>query len=169
MDPHLTRSRYSGAVVRDAEDGDAAGLIALIDACWSEYPGCVLDVDGEVPELWRIASHFRQHDGCFWVVEHSATVIGCVGVTPSPQSGGFELHKLYVASTARGAGLGSRLVERVEGEAWVRGGRFVHLWSDTRFVQAHRLYERLGYRRLAETRALGDLSNTVEFHYRKAL
>ena len=34
-------------VLRPARDGDAAGFIALIGACWAEYPGCVLDVDGE--------------------------------------------------------------------------------------------------------------------------
>ena len=43
------------------------------------------------------------------------------------------------------------------------------LWSDTRFTGAHRLYERLGYRRLPESRTLGDVSNSVEHGYEKAL
>lgn len=50
-----------------------------------------------------------------------------------------------------------------------RPGRFwagtVELWSDTRFTDAHRLEERLGYRRTGETRELGDLSNTTGFRY----
>jgi len=45
----------------------------------------------------------------------------------------------------------------------------VHLWTDTRFTDAHRLYERLGYARLDETRALHDRSGTVEYHYRKTI
>jgi putative acetyltransferase len=57
----------------------------------------------------------------------------------------------------------------VEHEARRTGARMVELWSDTRFTAAHRLYERLGYIRLPETRSLSDLSQTTEFHYRKQL
>lgn len=55
-------------LVRDARDTDAEGLIALIDGCWSEYPGCILDVDGELPELRAIATYFAGLGGRFWVV-----------------------------------------------------------------------------------------------------
>ena len=37
--------------LRVATDDDGWGLIALIGACWSEYPGCILDVHGECPDL----------------------------------------------------------------------------------------------------------------------
>jgi hypothetical protein len=43
-------------VIRPGRDSDAAGFIALIGACWAEYPGCVLDVDGELPELRALAT-----------------------------------------------------------------------------------------------------------------
>ena len=76
---------------------------------------------------------------------------------------------LYVHRRWRKRGLGARLVALVEAEASARGAREVFLWSDTRFEDAHRLYERLGYTRAAETRELHDLSNTVEYQFRKAL
>ena len=37
--------------LRPGLDTEAAGFIALIAACWSQYPGIVFDVDGEMPEL----------------------------------------------------------------------------------------------------------------------
>ena len=155
-------------VIRDARDGDADGLIALIGACWSEYPGCILDVDGELPELRRIASHFAAQDGRFWVGEDQGKVVASVGLLPVGK-GGAELCKLYVDAAARRHGLGGSLVRLVEEEARQRGACFVELWSDTRFRDAHRLYERLGYARGRETRVLHDLSNSIEYHYRKVL
>ena len=47
-------------VLRAGRDDDAAGIIALIGACWAEYPGCVMDVDGEVPELRALATYYRR-------------------------------------------------------------------------------------------------------------
>jgi putative acetyltransferase len=155
--------------LRDARDDDAAGLIALIGGVFAEYPGCVLDVDGELPELRRIASAFAEKGGRFWIAERAAQVVGCIGLAPSGAPCGVELAKLYVARELREAGLGSRLVELVERTAREQDARFVELWSDTRFVTAHRFYEKRGYLRSPETRELGDLSHTVEFHYRKEL
>ncbi len=153
--------------IRFARDDDEDGLIALIGGCFAEYPGCVLEVDAEIPELRAIATYAAGRDGRFWVAEAGGSVVGCIGVAPAPAPGGVELLKLYVDSAMRGRGLGSRLVGLVEEEAARRSAAFIELWSDTRFDSAHRLYERLGYRRLAETRELHDLSDTVEFHYRK--
>jgi putative acetyltransferase len=45
----------------------------------------------------------------------------------------------------------------------------VELWSDTRFEDAHRLYEGRGYRRGDELRELHDLSGSVEYYYRRSL
>ncbi len=155
--------------IRPARDDDQDGLIALIGGCFAEYPGCVLDVDGEIPELRAIASYANSRDGRFWIAEVDGAVVGCIGVAPAPNPDGVELLKLYVDGAMRGRGLGGRLVGLVEAEAARRRAAFVELWTDTRFVTAHRLYERLGYERLPETRALHDLSDTVEYHYRKRL
>ena len=155
--------------IRAARDGDGEQLITLIGACFAEYPGCVLDVDGEMPELRAIATWFAAQRGRFWVAERARRVVGSVGIVPATDGRGAELRKLYVASTVRRSGLGTRLCELVEAEARRCGARVVELWSDTRFANAHRLYERLGYLRGRETRALHDLSQTVEYYFRKAL
>ncbi|MGH9018732.1 MAG: GNAT family N-acetyltransferase [Acidimicrobiales bacterium] len=155
--------------VRPALDTDAPGLMALIGACFAEYEGCVLETEHEMVHLLRPASHYAAAEGCAWVVEAEATVVASVACRPAAGDGGIELQMLYVAAARRRRGLGARLVELVEAEARRRTATFVDLWSDTRFLDAHRLYRSLGYEQLPGQRELDDLSATVEYHFRKPL
>jgi putative acetyltransferase len=143
--------------------------MALIAGVFAEYPGCVFDVDGEIPELYRIASAFAEWGGQFWVAERDGRVVGCVGWAPAHDPGGVELKKLYVEAGERKSGLGGRLCELVIAAAEERGATFVDLWSDTRFETAHAFYERRGFQRDGTTRELHDLSDTVEYYFRRAL
>lgn len=161
-----------GLELRDVRDDDADGLAALIGAIYAEYPGCVLDLDGVDRDLTTRASHVAERDGRFWVVEDGdGLIVACVGYAPVEVDGqpGVELERLYVAASQRGLGLGTGLVERVETAARDLDRAVVELWSDTRFVDAHRLYERLGYQRQPETRDLHDPSDSTEYHYLKHL
>lgn len=153
--------------VRPVRDEDGPGVIALIAAAYAEYPGCLLDVDRECPDLRAPASSLKERGGAFWVAERPDGIVGCIGYRPAHE--GVELVRLYVGKAARRQGLGSRLVGLVEAVAGERGARHIVLWSDTRFADAHRLYERLGFHRGAMPRALDDISHSVEFFYRKAL
>jgi GNAT superfamily N-acetyltransferase len=169
-------------VIRPGSDQDAEGFIALIGACWAEYPGCVLDVDAEVPELRALASHMRAKGGALWTAECAGRVVGMVGTCPegagflapalSPARGGegedcWAISRLYLSRPFRGTGLADRLLDQAEAHAIARGARRLALWTDTRFERAHRFYERRGYVHSGLTRALGDLSNTIEFYYAK--
>lgn len=166
--PPANRSEPDALSVRSARDDDADDLIALIGGCFAEYPGCVLDVDGEIPELRGIASYAERRGGAFWSVEQNSVVVACVGAMPAAE-GGVELVKLYVRADARRGGLGRRLIGRVEAFAQGQGARHIELWTDTRFTTAHRAYEACGYVKQAATRALNDKSNSVEYSYRKTL
>jgi putative acetyltransferase len=159
----------SRPTIRHARDDDARQLIELISSCFAEYPGCVLDVDREEPELRRIASAYTARGGLFWVATREDRLVGSVGLVPAESPTIMELRKLYVARSERRSGLGSKLCVLVEEEARSRGAVALQLWSDTRFADAHRLYERLGYGRGSETRELHDLSQSVEFYFSKAL
>ncbi len=156
------------AVIRPVLDADAEGLIRLIDVCWSAYEGCILDVDAEEPQLRAIRSHFDALGGEYWVVEGAdGRIAAAGGWAPAADAAGIELHKLYVSAELRRQGIARRLVGMAEAAARTRGSRFVELWSDTRFLEAHAFYEALGYRRTGRTRDLDDLSNTTEFHFVK--
>jgi putative acetyltransferase len=144
-------------------------LIALVGSCFSEYVGCVLDTDHEMVHLKAVASHFAAAGGCAWVAEGAGAVVGSVACRPAAAPGGLELQMLYVSAPWRRRGLGSHLVALVEGEAAARGSTFVDLWSDTRFLDAHRLYLSLGYEQLPGFRELHDLSDTREYRFIKPL
>lgn len=159
----------TGVQVRPGRDEDAEGFIALIGACWAEYPGCVLDVDGEVPELRALASHFAAKGGALWAAELEGSIIGMVGIAPAALEEAWELSRLYVAARHRGTGLAAHLLALAEHHAVARGANRLLLWSDARFTRAHRFYEKHGWQRTGETRSLADLSATVEFRFEKAV
>lgn len=159
----------AGLIIRAAEDSDSDAVIALIDLCWSAYPGVILDVDAEEPGLRRPASYFRERDGAFWTAWAGAALGGVVGYTYDAATRTAELHKLYVHPDQRRTGLGRRLTALVEETARQRGARRVTLWSDTRFETAHRFYRNLGYTQTDEVRALHDISDSSEFHFVKSL
>jgi GNAT superfamily N-acetyltransferase len=154
-------------VLRAGRDADAPGIITLIGACWAEYPGCVMDVDGEVPELRALATYYARQDGALWVAEAGGDVVGMVGTRPLAD-GAWEICKMYVAASQRGGGLAQALIDAAEGFARAKGAGVMKLWTDTRFERAHRFYEKHGYVRQPGLRELHDLSNSFEYHYVKA-
>jgi GNAT superfamily N-acetyltransferase len=159
-----------GAIqLRPARDEDAEGFIALVGACWSEFPGCVLDVDGEVPELRALATYFASAGGAFWTAERDGRIVGMVGTRPLGNDRAFEICKVYVDRAERGTGLAHRLLDTAEAHALAHGADRLVLWTDTRFEAAHRFYEKRGYVRSGSIRILDDLSKSLEFRYAKPL
>lgn len=155
-------------ILRPGRDDDAEGFIRLVAACWAEYPGAGLDVDGENPELKALASYFAAAGGALWVHEADGTVAGMIGTKPLGD-GVWELCKVYVAPAQRGTGLAVAMVEEAERFAAAGGAQEMILWSDTKFDRAHRFYEKRGYIRHGGIRAIDDRSNTLEFGYMKPL
>jgi GNAT superfamily N-acetyltransferase len=155
--------------IRVGRDEDAAGVIALIGACWALYPGVVLDVDGEVPELRALARYYAERCGAFFVAAEAGTVSGMVATRPVDALGSWEICKLYVDPALHGSGLGRSLLERAEDFARRAGARQLILWSDTRFDRAHRFYEKHAYVRSGPIRVLHDISRSLEFRYAKPL
>ncbi|MGI9301624.1 MAG: GNAT family N-acetyltransferase [Gammaproteobacteria bacterium] len=151
--------------LREGRDEDADELMRLIRACWREYASVVFD-PAEHDELLAIATTYQQRGGTCWVVERENNIIASVAVAPS-RGNGMELEKLYVDPAERRQGLGARLCSHVEQYAREHKAGFIELWTDTRFAGAHKLYERLGYVRGPDTRALDDLSRSVEYYFRK--
>jgi GNAT superfamily N-acetyltransferase len=166
--------------LRPARDADAQDLFGLITLCFAEYPGCFTDPHDDLPDLvrpghWdeRRGADGRLLGGAFLVVEDERCRV-CASIAldyPQIAADGSlvgELHRLYVRPDCRGRGLAKRLTQHVEALALAAGARRMMLWSDTRFTKAHALYEGLGYQRGGE-RDLGDISNSREFFFEKAL
>lgn len=156
------------AAIRPGRDEDEAAYIRLIGEAWAEYPGCVFDVDAELPELHALATWFAGLSGAVWVAEDEGAILGMIGVVPDAD-GAWEIRKLYVDRAARGTGLAQRLLATAEAHAAARGARELFLWTDTRFTRAHRFYEAQSFVRDGPLRTLADLSNSIEYRYAKPL
>lgn len=155
-----------GLTLRDLRADDAPAVIALVECAYGEHPGCVLDLPGVDADLPDLAARLRAAGGRGWVLSDDDEVVACVGLAPVPDGGRIELKRLYVAATHRRRGLGRALVALVERHAVDdHGATSVELWSDTRFTDAHRLYQRCGYERTGRTRRLHDPSRTTEYHF----
>ncbi len=154
-------------MLRAGRDTDAAGFITLIRDCWAEYPGCFFDLDGEVPELRALASHFAEQDGALWVAEEAGAVVGMVAAHPLHGTTDWEICRMYVAASQRGTGVAAALLSTAEAHARDAGAEVIRLWSDTRFTRAHTFYAKQGYVRQGPIRVLNDLSNSLEFPFIK--
>lgn len=154
-------------MIRAGRDDDAAAYIALIGDAWAEYPGCVFDVDGELPELRALATHFANAGGALWLAERDGIPFGMVATRPHREDGAWEIGRMYVAAAARGSGLAGTLLETAEAHARAAGAERIVLWTDTRFDRAHAFYEKRGYVRQGAIRILDDLSKSLEFRYTK--
>ncbi|MCQ4162516.1 GNAT family N-acetyltransferase [Roseomonas sp. GC11] len=154
--------------IRAGRDADAAAFIRLVGDAWGEYPNCILDVDGEVPELRALATYFAQAGGALWAAETpEGRVAGMVATRPLGSDRAWEICKMYVEKGQRGSGLAHALLGGAEAHARAQGAARIVLWTDTRFEAAHRFYEKRGYVRAGSIRILDDLSKSLEFRYAK--
>lgn len=158
--------------IRPATDADGNCVGRIIAAAFSEYEGCHYDRALEFPELDRLAAHFAALSGMCWVACIDSSVVGCAAVKPMERPLGswvpaMELSKVYLDRQCRGRGIADRLVTTAVDFAAQNGAAGVELWTDTRFTAAHRFYARLGFVFTGWTRAIDDISDTVEFHFRR--
>jgi GNAT superfamily N-acetyltransferase len=161
------KSGDGGMNIRPGADTDATGIIALISACWAEYPGIVFDLDGEVPELRTLATHFANLGGTLWVAEAAGEIVATIAVVPTPPDGTWEIARMYTSQKARGTGLAQRLLNTAEAHARAHGAARLCLHSDSRFDRAHSFYEKSSYLRAGPVRVLHDKSNSLEFDFSK--
>ena len=140
---------------------DVPGILALIGEVYGEY-GCVLDAETDERHLLEPGPYFRARGGEFWVVEDNGGIRATVAVMLHEEAG--ELKSLYVHSSLRRQGWGRRLTQLAIDYAQANGRRKMILWSDTRFLEAHRLYRSLGFHEMG-MRELHDSNNSVEYGF----
>ncbi len=163
-------ARIADVIVREATDDDSDAIIELIEQIYAEYQGCVLLIDDEEPELRAPASAYQRLGGKFWVAECDGKVCGTVALAPTDAPHVARLNKLYVSSAARSRGIGEAMCNLVERTAKDDlGAEMMMLYTDSRFLKAHRLYERLGYGRQPGLLHRADASQSVEVVYTKKI
>lgn len=128
------------ASIRRAVAADSPAAAAVVRAVYDEQ-GFTWDEDGYHGDLADVEGSYA----AFFVAERDGEIVGTAGLT-----GHGSLERLYVLPAARGAGLGSALLNAVVDEARRQGHTRLEIWSDKLLVDAHRLYERHGARIVAE-------------------
>ncbi|HKR01073.1 MAG TPA: GNAT family N-acetyltransferase [Pyrinomonadaceae bacterium] len=152
-------------LLRPTVPEDVPGILALIGEIYREYD-CVLAAEAEERHLLEPGPYFRSRGGEFWVVEEGGRVLATVAVMLHDDDG--ELKSLYVHSSLRRQGWGERLTQLAIDYARSSGKRKMVLWSDTRFLSAHRLYRRMGFQECG-VRELNDSNNSVEYGFELSL
>lgn len=98
----------------------------------------------------RIVADFAERDDskreAAWIAELDGERVGCVFCTAADAKDAARLRLLIVEPSARGAGVGTRLVDECLLFARRAGYRRITLWTNDVLVAARRIYERAGFR-----------------------
>jgi DNA-binding MarR family transcriptional regulator/predicted N-acetyltransferase YhbS len=144
----------SPCVLRPHRAGDMGWVIARHGALYAQEYGFDSSFEALVA---RITADFLERfdatrEAC-WIAEREGSPVGSVFLvqarddgTQEPLEGTAQLRLLLIEPTARGLGLGERLVSECTRFARERGYRRIVLWTQQNLTAARRIYRRAGYR-----------------------
>jgi DNA-binding MarR family transcriptional regulator len=98
-------------------------------------------------EIFSNLDPLRPPAGLFLVAKLRAEPIGC-GALIFHGDGPTELRRMWVAESARGLGVGRRLLTELEGRAAASGSRVIRLNTNRALDEAIALYRSAGYREI---------------------
>ena len=141
-------------LLRPPQTGDIGWVVGRHGALYAREYGWDWRFEALVA---RIAADFVDRfdparEAC-WIAERDGSNVGCVFLVQardeSPQrrsvEGTAQLRMLLVEPTARGLGIGARLVDECERFARARGYRRIVLWTNSVLSAARAIYRRAGY------------------------
>jgi DNA-binding MarR family transcriptional regulator/N-acetylglutamate synthase-like GNAT family acetyltransferase len=139
-------------VLREPRAGDFGWVVARHGALYAEEYGWDQRFEALVARIVAdLAARAGTEDERGWIAEADGLNVGCVFLARR-SARVAQLRLLLVEPGARGLGVGTRLVDECVGFARRAGYRTLRLWTNSVLADARRLYERTGFRKVAEKR-----------------
>jgi GNAT superfamily N-acetyltransferase len=136
----------SGYLLRDPRPGDMGWIVHRQAVLYAQEYGLNWEFEALVAEI--VARYVREFDPVSercWIAQIGEQIVGSVFVVRH-DAGTAKLRLLYVEPSARGLGIGRRLVDECLAFARQAGYASMALWTNSVLVDARRIYERAGFR-----------------------
>jgi len=132
-------------VLRDPEPGDLGWVVHRQAALYAREYGFDWTFEAMIAEIVaQFARDFDpQRERC-WIADRDGQIVGSVFVVRQ-DAATAKLRMLYVEPSARGLGLGRRLVDECIRFAGARGYRRMVLWTNDVLHAARRIYQATGF------------------------
>jgi DNA-binding MarR family transcriptional regulator/GNAT superfamily N-acetyltransferase len=139
-------------VLRDLRPGDLGWIVHRQGLLYHQEYGWDETFDALVAEIAGafVKSFDARRERC-WVAEREGEVVGSVFLVRASDKVA-KLRLLYVEPSARGLGIGSRLVEECIAFARAKGYRTLTLWTNDILVSARKIYQAAGFQLVKEER-----------------
>lgn len=138
--------------LRPLRVGDIGWITHRQGLLYAQEYGWDLTYEGLVAEiLGGFVKKFDPTAENAWVAERNGTVVGSVFLVRDSATVA-KLRLLYVEPSARGLGIGGRLVDSCIAFAREKGYRTLRLWTNDVLVSARRIYQAAGFRLVKEER-----------------
>ncbi|MBX3529862.1 MAG: MarR family transcriptional regulator [Rhizobiaceae bacterium] len=143
----------SAPVIRPHRIGDIGMVISRQAALYAQEHGWDIGFEALLAEIGAgFIRDFRPGRDFCWIAERNDAVAGSVFLVHTDDDSVGKLRMLYVEPSARGLGLGNRLVDTCMAQARAIGCRKLVLWTNDILVSARRIYEAAGFRLVQQGR-----------------
>jgi DNA-binding MarR family transcriptional regulator/GNAT superfamily N-acetyltransferase len=142
----VPRQSPTSYVLRPPHAGDLGWIVHRQAALYAEEWGYNEQFEALCAEIVaEFVQHLRPTKERCWIAEKDGEIVGTVFLVRKSDTVA-KLRLLYVEPSARGLGIGGRLIDECVRFAKQAGYRKITLWTQSELLAARRLYKRAGFK-----------------------